>query len=121
MMRLKFVCFDFKKQKSNIIYFDNSFFDRYLEYCEKNHLPFLVEDLVSFYFVENGWVVDRIYLQRVYGLDLKITKDNVVRYIEVKSRFDAIKLNQLEFIFGHENCEVIWVLEDETDLRDLMY
>ena len=121
MSRLKFVCFSFVENKIESIYFDDAFFERYNKYRELNQLPYGVEDLVSFYFIENGWKVDRLYLQRTQGLDLKITKGGETKHVEVKSETDAVKFNQLEFIFETSNCVIIWVRRDETDLRDIMY
>jgi hypothetical protein len=120
-MRGKFIVFDFTKKTLNEIYLTNEFFQEYQEYRDKNCLPYGVEDLVAFYHMKQGFSVDRLYLQRKAGLDLIVTKGEVVMDIEVKTRFDLLRLSQLEHIFLNDNCFIYWVLPDETDISDLRY
>lgn len=120
-MRQKFVYFDFDTKHTREILLSNQFFERYAAYLKKNQLPFMVEDLVAFYFIEEEWRVDRSYLNRNAGLDLQVTKEGVTKFVEVKSQTDSLKLNQLQFIFLNKGGIVIWVLPDDTDLSDLAY
>jgi len=120
-MRDKIAVFNFKEKTIKEIYLSNQFFERYKEYLIKNCLPYRVEDFVSFYLMEEGFKINRLYLQKKGGLDLIATKEDIMLEIEVKTRFDLLKHNQLEYIFLNDNCFVYWVLPDETDISDLRY
>lgn len=120
-MRKMFYIFNMKTKCKETITFSNEFFIDYNKYRKANCLPYSVEDLVSFYYITHGWEVNRLYLQRKYGLDLIVTKDNIVFNIEVKSETDNLRFSQLDFIFENPDSLVIWVVPDLEDVADLEY
>ena len=123
-----FYLFDFKKDKPERIRLSDEFIVKYDKYLKKNCLPYRHEDIVSFYYMSEGWSIERNYLLRKEAgyPDLTIKKGDVVEHIEVKSDVDQIKYRQLRKLLELD-AKVMWVLpiefdcNDERNVRDLMY
>jgi hypothetical protein len=118
--RKKLLIFNIANKIIDSIYLTDIFFFEYYSYLAKYNLPYSVEDLVSFYFIKEGWSVNRCYLQRKGILDLTIQKENNIIDVEVKSETDGIKLNQMLHCFTNKSL-IVWVLPDETDIIDITY